>query len=227
MTFHNNKIVGGKPAKQSQFPYQLSLRKYGSHICGASLIKVDDVLLGVTAAHCVDDGVSYPIVYSVVAGDLKFSDTSGSEQARRVAKIVVHEGYDSWEFFNDIALLFFEGSPFEVNDDVKNIDLPKENEETFGNVIISGWGRLSAGGSLPDTLQYIEMPVVNQTVCQDKWGSIVEIGDGILCSGVDSGDMSPCNGDSGGPAKSKDGGYLAGIVAFGPSKFGWYNFEGK
>ncbi|KAB0798397.1 hypothetical protein PPYR_09390 [Photinus pyralis] len=45
----DGKIVGGKPVKIEEYPYQVSLQYYGSHICGGSIIGPNKVL---TAAHC-------------------------------------------------------------------------------------------------------------------------------------------------------------------------------
>lgn len=48
-------IIGGQDANIAQFPYQLSLRQGGNHICGASIISAIWVL---SAAHCLDSGVA-------------------------------------------------------------------------------------------------------------------------------------------------------------------------
>lgn len=44
------RIVGGKDALSAQFPYQVSLRRHGSHNCGGSIISEWFIL---TAGHCV------------------------------------------------------------------------------------------------------------------------------------------------------------------------------
>lgn len=45
----DGKIVGGMTVRIEEVPYQVSLRYFGSHICGGAIIKKDFVL---TAAHC-------------------------------------------------------------------------------------------------------------------------------------------------------------------------------
>lgn len=225
-TIFPSKIVGGLPAGPEQFPYQLSLRVNGHHFCGASLIQVEDILLAITAAHCVDSD-NYPGTLFVVAGDVNISDTSGHEQIREVVKIVIHDDYSRHPsgIFNDIALLFLD-EPFKLDKNVNVIKLPDDDQVTEGMLIVSGWGTLYSGGEIPDQLQYVTLPVVSQTVCQAKWESHpyfpIEIGDGILCAGDDDGEKSACHGDSGGPAMSITKNYLAGIVSFGDREYRGY-----
>jgi len=45
------RIVGGEEAPLHEFPWQISLRNLGSHICGGSIINSNQVI---TAAHCVE-----------------------------------------------------------------------------------------------------------------------------------------------------------------------------
>ncbi|XP_070393998.1 transmembrane protease serine 3-like [Dermacentor albipictus] len=51
----SEKIVGGRPAKQCEFPWQVSLQVNGYHICGGSIISPDTV---VTAAHCLSGRIA-------------------------------------------------------------------------------------------------------------------------------------------------------------------------
>lgn len=47
----DGRIVGGSSADITSYPWQLSLRRSGSHSCGASIISSTWAL---TAAHCVE-----------------------------------------------------------------------------------------------------------------------------------------------------------------------------
>lgn len=62
-----SRIVGGEEARPNSWPWQVSLRYYGRHICGASLLNQNWVL---SAAHCVDQS-SDPGRYSLALGRLK------------------------------------------------------------------------------------------------------------------------------------------------------------
>lgn len=58
------RVVNGQNAGPHSWPWQISLRVRGRHICGGSLIRPDWI---VTAAHCVDRNPS-PSSYTVVVG---------------------------------------------------------------------------------------------------------------------------------------------------------------
>lgn len=92
-------IVGGQSAVLGEFPHQISLRYYNSHICGGSIIGPTKIL---TAAHCVE-GMS-PRNLKVATGTVQIN---GGE-IHSIAKIVMHPEYsdrveDSWK--NDIAVI--------------------------------------------------------------------------------------------------------------------------
>lgn len=91
------RIVGGEPAAPGQFPFQVSLRNFGSHSCGGSILNEKWVL---TAAHCVAGSASQNI--QIVAGSTKLN--SGGE-TYQIEKITTHEKYDPRKLKNDIAVL--------------------------------------------------------------------------------------------------------------------------
>lgn len=48
------RIIGGEITATGDLKYQLSMRFRQFHHCGATLIQVEDVQLGITAAHCTE-----------------------------------------------------------------------------------------------------------------------------------------------------------------------------
>lgn len=123
------RIIGGEKVVDGDLKYQLSLRFHRHHHCGASLIQVEDTLVGITAAHC-SDGYE-PQDFTLVAGDVRISDRSGHEQESRVVKIVNHEEYDSDTISNDIGIIFVD-VPFNITEWVGPIPLPEQDQETKG-----------------------------------------------------------------------------------------------
>lgn len=62
------RVVNGENATPHSWPWQVSLRVRGGHICGGSLIRPDWI---VTAAHCVYRNPN-PSGYTVVVGNKLF-----------------------------------------------------------------------------------------------------------------------------------------------------------
>merc|ERR1712045_72077 len=85
--FADSKIIGGSEAPKHEFPWQISLRNLGSHICGGSIINKNQVI---TAAHCVEG--SSPVFDSVVAGAHKRILEFG-HQKRNVKSMEAHEDH--------------------------------------------------------------------------------------------------------------------------------------
>lgn len=202
------RIVGGEEATYGEFPHQISLQGFGSHMCGGSIYNNEWVI---TAGHCCD-GMSH--------GDLKVKygmhhlhehdEFQGND---KVKKIKMHPDYDSWTITNDICLLHLT-KPLEFNDHVNKIALPVAGkEEEAGSVCtVSGWGTTSEGGHLASVLMKVDVPVVSDEDCRASYGEN-DVADSMICAGLDEGGKDSCQGDSGGPFMC--GGELTGIVSWG------------
>ncbi|NXX00034.1 CAC3 Proproteinase, partial [Larus smithsonianus] len=118
---------------------------------------------------------------------------------------------------NDIALMKLQ-RPAVLNTQVQTGQLPPPDTVLPDGYpcYLSGWGRLSTGGPLPERLQQALMPVVGFERCTqpDWWGSL-SIRRTMICAG--GAEKAGCNGDSGGPlnCQAADGSWeVHGIASF-------------
>ncbi|XP_058117580.1 trypsin 3A1-like [Anopheles ziemanni] len=201
----SGRITGGSDANYADFPYQLSLRKYNNHICGAAVVKDQ---LAVTAAHCVAD-----------ADIDSFTLTGGSSNRSEgvtyyVENIIIHPMFNRNIYSYDIALIRVNES-FLENEDMAPIALQSSpiSFSTFNPVYctISGWGQMNNDTQeLPEILKAVKIPLVNYTDCRRKW-SPYTVTTAMACAGELRRDS--CNGDSGGPLVCNN--RLYGIVSWG------------
>ncbi|XP_032015013.2 serine protease 44, partial [Hylobates moloch] len=93
-----SRIIGGLPAPDRKWPWQVSLQTSNRHICGGSLIARRWVL---TAAHCI----SGHLEYTVKLGDTNVHHRSKTALVVPVRDIVIHRYFKSPAIIeNDIAL---------------------------------------------------------------------------------------------------------------------------
>lgn len=205
--FEHERIVGGVNAVAGEAKHQIGLFRSGSFSCGGSLIQPNVVL---TAAHCVDGSENRPSIFTIRYGSLK--QTGGT--LVNVKKINKHEKYSSSTIDNDVAILVLSAS-ISPSDNAGIISLTASAPAAGTKVTVTGWGRTSAGGSLPADLKKADQLVVkSQQECQSAWGSVNAITAQMLCAHDKQ--QSACNGDSGGPLTLN--GVLVGVVSWGSSQ---------
>ena len=80
---------------------------------------------------------------------------------------------------------------------------------------LSGFGRLSSGGSSPSVLMQVSVPIVSESKCKRAYGSSIHAS--MVCAGLDEGGKDSCQGDSGGPMVCEFNGkfFLEGVVSWG------------
>ncbi|KAM3966657.1 chymotrypsin-2 [Aphomia sociella] len=202
--FQETRIVGGEDAPEGGIPYQVSLRSLlNSHFCGGSILNNRWVL---TAAHCTAGQSARSIRVVVGTNSLK----SGGDYYS-VESIIVHDDYNSYLITNDVSLIKV-SKDIKFSDKVQPIPLPDHDTEGGANLLLTGWGRLSYPGLLPNRLQMINLTALSTERCQSLMNKINPVFDTQICSLTKSGEGA-CHGDSGGPLV--EDGSVVGIVSWG------------
>ncbi|PRD31562.1 UNVERIFIED_CONTAM: Sb, partial [Trichonephila clavipes] len=189
-----------------------------THRCGGAILSASWIA---TAAHCVDDLLKSQIRIRVGEYDFSTVQEPAPFQERGVDRKVVHPRYNFFTYEHDLALVKLD-APLHLQAHVRPICLPTTDESFVGtNATVTGWGRLSEGGTLPSKLQQVQVPIISNEKCQKMFqtaGRQESIPDIFLCAGYEAGGRDSCQGDSGGPlqAKREDGRwFLAGIISWG------------
>ncbi|TRY80573.1 hypothetical protein TCAL_10768 [Tigriopus californicus] len=135
----------------------------------------------------------------------------GGDELVTVSDIIIYEDYDSFEHSGDVCLLIL-SAPLDLNAQVAPVDLPAQGQEFAegSDAIVSGWGTLTSGGSSPDVLYSVTVPVVSPDACQEDYG-VSSITPDMICAGAEGFDS--CQGDSGGPMTCD--GLSCGVVSWG------------
>ncbi|KAK5997716.1 Trypsin Blo t 3 [Cladobotryum mycophilum] len=202
-------IIGGSAAKEGQFPNMVSVWRT-SHIFGGILINSRQVI---TAASCVHG--TNATDFTVRAGSL--SHASGGNLIH-VDKITTHPLYISSTFTENIAIL----EPIQAVGNVQPIKLPEpfRNLRVGSTTTVAGWGPTSERGALSTSLQFVKMPIVEHSECQQQYSGYLDVIREEFCAGVAQGGKGSCDagtlaaglmGDMGGPVLQ--GNTLIGVIS--------------
>ncbi|CAF0822574.1 unnamed protein product [Rotaria sp. Silwood1] len=209
------KIVGGVEAERGDWPWVISMRRNGNHICGGSLINDQWII---TAAHCVYANQN-PGVYQIVLGLHDRLIADNWVISRKVQSIIVHPQYSSQSLSNDIALMKLVDKIDTYTEYYMPVCFPRANQ-TFADQIgyTVGWGAPFHGGSLLRYLYEVTSSVLTDNVCKARYTSGMINPATQICSGGNS--TGACQGDSGGPFivsdPQRDGRYvLVGLTSWG------------
>ncbi|XP_005091707.1 chymotrypsin A [Aplysia californica] len=202
-------VPGGSTASILTYPYQAALlvRSDGKfyQICGGVLVSKRKVL---TAAHCVDLGLTYYVMLGV--SDLRDS-TSKYIQFIQVSRRILHRSYKNYQDY-DIAMLTL-SYPARINRRTRIVRLGSYIDTRPTNrCSVSGWGRSETGSGY--VLKAGRLRMMTQTRCTAEWYRLTNrylLGSREVCAVAQ--DASTCSGDSGGPLVCS--GRLAGLVSWG------------
>merc|ERR1712079_392222 len=221
---HMCAVLHAKPVEQ-EVGYSGEPETVNLYQCGGSLIAPGVIL---TAAHCVDKFRQNPTELKIRCGewDTQHQTEPYPHQDREVSNLAIHPEFDGRNLQNDFAVLFV-SEDFILDQHIDTACLPAA-DEIFDSTtcFATGWGKdqFGAAGQYQVVLKEIDLPVVNQGVCQDKLrstrlGQKYKLHDSFLCAGCIAG-KDTCKGDGGSPlvcpSKYDPNTYVqAGIVAWG------------
>uniref|UniRef100_A0A667J2T2 Peptidase S1 domain-containing protein n=1 Tax=Lynx canadensis TaxID=61383 RepID=A0A667J2T2_LYNCA len=227
-TVSTTRVVGGKDSELGRRPWQGSLRSWGAHHCGASLLNRRWVL---SAAHCFEksdlrERHKDPSKWTAQFGELSCRPTFWKlwtfYHRFRVKDIVVYPQF-SGTSLKDIALLKLSSS-VTYNKYIQPICVVASSSE-FQNKAdcwVTGWGHIEEGQVLPPPyrLQEAQVSIINNSRCDFLFrrpGFLSYDPDDMICAGSENGQRDACKGDSGGPlACEKRGVWIqVGIVSWG------------
>nr|XP_033819065.1 serine protease hepsin isoform X1 [Geotrypetes seraphini]XP_033819066.1 serine protease hepsin isoform X1 [Geotrypetes seraphini]XP_033819067.1 serine protease hepsin isoform X1 [Geotrypetes seraphini] len=229
------RIISGQEASLGRWPWQVSLRYDGTHLCGGSIISNEWII---TAAHCFPERNRVISRWRVFTGAVLQLSSQGLHLP--VKSIIYHAGYlpfldpNSEENSNDIAVMHLSNS-ISFTEFIQPTCLPALGQLLVDGKIctVTGWGNTMYYGKPADVLQEANVPIIASAVCNgpDFYGN--QITPKMFCAGYAHGEIDACQGDSGGPFVCEDSisktkrWRLAGIVSWGtgcalPKKPGVY-----
>ncbi|KAG9470548.1 hypothetical protein GDO78_017351 [Eleutherodactylus coqui] len=209
-----NRIVAGEESCPNCWPWQVMVMYRNMYQCGGVILSPRWVL---TAAHCLQS--SDLSRYRLLAGIHDRLLNESSRQDRTVHSIVAHEMYNPINNDYDIALIRL-AEDLAFNNFVHPVCLPKREEplEPTSLCVVTGWGSTGEDGQYSRRLQQLEVPILDNNICNSSYYPGV-ISERMFCAGFpDSGGKDSCQGDSGGPlvCPSSNKSYiLYGIVSWG------------
>ena len=197
-TDFEGRIVGGIAHNIKEFPFFASLKRYGHHTCGGSILTEKYII---SAAHCFTSGRPYD--WTVVLGISERSQ-EGSEQSftSLVDAIIIHEDYNPNTLVNDIALLRLAKSIPKWTEMIQPACI-RWTEDVYlqinDPVYVIGMGLTKEGGSSTSgQLLGVGLSFLSTTYCNEQFRAEYILS-GMLCAGYPPGGKDACQADSGGP----------------------------
>ena len=193
-TRRSARIVGGTIAPAGAYPFFVSVKRASDNFafCGGTLVSSVWVL---TAAHCVDGGVTAASLKLVIGANQLNNEAPGD--IRSVTAIHLHPSWNPSTFDNDVAMLRLNTASTKA---WARMAEPVDPVNAGNTVRAIGHGHTTQGGVASNDLRQVDLPIQSDATMSDpaQYGAsfhgAVMLGAGPLAGGMDT-----CQGDSGGP----------------------------
>ncbi|GLV45265.1 uncharacterized protein CBL_05365 [Carabus blaptoides fortunei] len=160
-------IVGGFDTRIERHPYQLSLRHYNLHICGATIISANWAL---TAAHCLKNRLADDL--SINAGSTYVHQIGSLHKVKRTFMHPLYKNIDYDYALIEVTVPFPIGQP-----NIQSIELATVEPKEGDLADITGWGNLKTRGTSPEQLQLVTIPIISRDVCAELYSQYYVITD--------------------------------------------------
>ncbi|XP_032110655.1 complement factor I isoform X6 [Sapajus apella] len=215
MHSRRKRVVGGKPAKLGDLPWQVGIKDANGITCGGVYIGGCWIL---TAAHCLRASKTHRYQIWTTVVDWLQPDLQ-QIVVEWVNRIIFHENYNGHTYQNDIALI-----EMKKERSKKDCELPHSVPacvpwspylfQPNDTCIVSGWGREKENKKVY-SLQWGEVQLISN--CSKFYGNRFYEKE-MECAGTYDGSTDACKGDSGGPLVCMDANnvaYIWGVVSWG------------
>ncbi|XP_029997119.1 prostasin-like [Sphaeramia orbicularis] len=165
------------PRIRGGWPWQVSLRSRGVHVCGASLVNAHWVL---TAAHCFLNERFKDLSASIGVQTLDGSDPD--QVNRSLSQIIIHPCYNIFYATNDVALVKL-GSPVPLGPFIQPVCLAAP-DSTFNSgtaVWITDRRGTHSNVARPSPQTLMEVEVIGNRQCRCHLGVNV-VTDNMMCT---------------------------------------------
>ncbi|XP_037681919.1 probable threonine protease PRSS50 [Choloepus didactylus] len=226
-SFEKDPTLRDPDAMARRWPWMVSVRANGTHVCAGTLIASKWVL---TVAHCLTQQNVY---YSVLVGSPVMDETSPDASSVPVLQVIVNREYRDqrhWSWIgraNDIGLLKLQ-LRLNYSNYVWPICLPGLDLEVKDGTLcsVTGWGLPKANGIWPQSrsIQEKEVTIMNNKQCDNfyhkfsKIPPLVQIITPQMICAEDNDRENFCYEMTGEPLAClvENTWYLVGVVSWGP-----------